>query len=50
MTNEIKRELAAHAPLGRLGMPEDAAALIAFVASQQSAWITGQVIHSRGGL
>jgi 3-oxoacyl-[acyl-carrier protein] reductase len=33
----------------RLGMAEDAARLILFLASAQSDWITGQVIHSRGG-
>jgi 3-oxoacyl-[acyl-carrier protein] reductase len=36
-------------PMGRLGEPEDAARLIAFLASDDAAWITGQVIHSDGG-
>jgi 3-oxoacyl-[acyl-carrier protein] reductase len=50
MTEEIKRELLPRFPLGRLGLPEDAARLIAFLASDAAEWITGQVIHSRGGL
>jgi 3-oxoacyl-[acyl-carrier protein] reductase len=50
MTDEIKRELRSRAPLGRVGTPEDAASLVAFLASPRSGWITGQVIHSRGGL
>ena len=36
-------------PLGRMGQPEDVAALIAFLASPRAAWITGQVHHVNGG-
>lgn len=36
-------------PLGRVGQPGDAARLITFLAGEDSAWITGQVIRSRGG-
>ncbi len=50
MTEEIKRELLPRFPLGRLGLPQDAARLITFLASDAAEWITGQVIHSRGGL
>jgi len=46
---ELKQALLEAAPFGRLGQPEDAARLIAFLASEQAAWITGQIIHSRGG-
>ena len=49
MTEEIRHELLHHFPMGRIGQPEDAARLIAFLASDEAAWITGQVIHSRGG-
>ncbi len=49
MTEEIKRELLARSPMGRLGQPQDAARLVAFLASEAGEWITGQVIHSRGG-
>jgi 3-oxoacyl-[acyl-carrier protein] reductase len=38
------------APMGRVGLPDDAARLIRFLASADAGWITGQVIHSRGGL
>ena len=37
-------------PAGRIGLPEDAARLIRFLASSEAGWITGQVLHSRGGL
>lgn len=36
-------------PAGRVGMPEDAAKLAVFLASEQAGWITGQVIRSNGG-
>ncbi len=45
----LKKTLEEQAPFGRVGLPEDAARLIAFLASEASAWITGQIIHSRGG-
>lgn len=50
MSPEFKAELRAAAPMGRIGQPEDAARLVRFLASPAAAWITGQVIHSRGGL
>ncbi|GHO46741.1 SDR family oxidoreductase [Ktedonospora formicarum] len=50
MSEELKRELLAKAPFGRLGQPEDAARLIAFLASEEARWITGQILHSRGGM
>ena len=49
MTEEIRAAVLARMPMGRLGQPEDAARLIAFLASDDAAWITGQVIHSEGG-
>jgi 3-oxoacyl-[acyl-carrier protein] reductase len=47
---DLKAEWTAKAPMGRLGQPTDAARLIRFLASDEAAWITGQVIHSTGGL
>ncbi|MFA3873266.1 SDR family oxidoreductase [Streptomyces sp. MMCC 100] len=37
-------------PLGRLGSPEEFAALVAFLASDDSRWITGQTVLADGGL
>ncbi len=37
-------------PLGRPGTPQDVAELAAFLASDRSAWLTGQVIHLDGGI
>jgi len=49
MTEEIKKVLLPQFPMGRIGVPEDAAKLITFLASDDSQWITGEIIHSRGG-
>jgi len=49
MTEELKREIITKSPSGRIGQPEDAARLVAFLAGDEGAWITGQVIHSEGG-
>jgi 3-oxoacyl-[acyl-carrier protein] reductase len=47
---EMKAKWSAESPMKRVGMPVDAARLIRFLASEDAGWITGQVIHSRGGL
>jgi len=49
MTKDLEREITPKFSLGRIGQPEDAARLVAFLASDEAAWITGQVIHSEGG-
>ena len=36
--------------MGRIGTPEDAAGLIAFLLSEEAGFITGQTIHVDGGL
>ncbi len=41
--------LAEDTPLGRLGKPEDIAALVSFLASDAASFITGQVVTSDGG-
>jgi 3-oxoacyl-[acyl-carrier protein] reductase len=41
--------LAEETPLGRLGKPEDIAAAVAFLASDEASFITGQVLCSDGG-
>jgi 3-oxoacyl-[acyl-carrier protein] reductase len=46
---ERRREVAAAAPGGRWGEPEDAARLVAWLVSDEASWISGQVIASDGG-
>lgn len=40
---------AASSPFGRIGKPEDIAAVVAFLASHEAAWVTGQSIIANGG-
>jgi 3-oxoacyl-[acyl-carrier protein] reductase len=49
MTPEVEHEAARRTPLGRAGRPEDAAALVSFLLSDDAAFINGQVITSDGG-
>lgn len=49
MPPDVHRTLLSRFTLGRVGLPEDAARLIAFLAGPDAAWITGQILRSRGG-
>ncbi|WP_142829660.1 SDR family oxidoreductase [Planococcus soli] len=49
MTDDIRQHLLPQFPAGRIGQPEDAANIIAFLASEEAQWITGQIINSEGG-
>jgi len=49
MSPEVEHEAAARTPLGRAGQPRDAAALVAFLLSDDGGFINGQLITSDGG-
>ena len=48
--SEIEKQLVAMTPLGRIGTPADIAKVVAFLASEDSAWLTGEVMAASGGL
>ncbi|MGW2029365.1 SDR family oxidoreductase [Streptomyces sp. NPDC001356] len=48
-TGEVHAAVAARFPAGRWGAPDDPARLIAWLATDEAGWITGQVITSEGG-
>ncbi|MDW7730723.1 MAG: SDR family oxidoreductase, partial [Bacillota bacterium] len=47
--DKLKEEIAAATPLGRLGTPDDVAAAVAFFASPDSDYLTGEVMSITGG-
>ncbi len=49
-TEQDKQRFAQMAALGRLGLPEDIADVVAFLASDEARWITGQNLRANGGL
>jgi len=48
--SEGANDLVAHTPLGRAGRPEDIARVAVFLASDASAWMTGEAVFASGGL
>jgi 3-oxoacyl-[acyl-carrier protein] reductase len=45
-----KQELKKHIPLGCFGSPSDVAEAVAFLASEEARYITGQVLNVDGGM
>jgi 3-oxoacyl-[acyl-carrier protein] reductase len=49
MTPRLRKQIAARSPMGRIGRPDDAASVVAFLCSPAAGWITGQIIQCDGG-
>lgn len=50
MTDAARESLTGQIPLGRLGTPEDVAAAVAWLASDEASYVTGTVVNVSGGL
>ena len=50
LPEEVRAKILASVPLGRMGKPEDIAAAVKFLASEDAGYITGQVIAVNGGM
>ena len=50
MTDEAKAKMTGQIPLERLGAPDDVAAAVAYLASEDAAYVTGTVVNVSGGL
>lgn len=48
-SEQMAKSIAAMHPIPRLGTPDDSASLAAFLLSDDSSWITGQILHVDGG-
>lgn len=48
--SDFEKQLVAMTPLNRIGTPADIARVVAFLASDDSAWLTGEIIQASGGL
>ena len=48
--SDFRKQAEAQTPLGRIGQPEEIAPAAVFLASSDSAWITGETLHITGGL
>ena len=47
--SDFEKQMIAQTPLGRLGQPEDIATIAVFLASEDSAWLTGEKLIASGG-
>ncbi len=47
--SDFEKDAVKRTPLGRIGQPQDIASIAAFLASDESMWVNGQVIHAAGG-
>lgn len=48
--SDLETATIAQTPLGRIGRPEDIALAAVFLASDDSAWVTGEIVQASGGL
>lgn len=48
--SDFEKQMVAQTPLGRMGQPEDIAPIAVFLASSDSAWMTGEILLASGGM
>jgi 3-oxoacyl-[acyl-carrier protein] reductase len=47
--SELRQQVEAQTPLGRIGQPDDIAPAVVYLASPDSAWVTGETLYIAGG-
>ncbi len=50
LTEQQRAKLSESIPLGRIGRPDDVAAAVTYLASDEAGWITGATLHVNGGM
>ena len=48
--SDLRKQVEAQTPLGRIGQPQDIAPAAVYLASSDSAWVTGETLYVTGGL
>lgn len=49
LSPEFRRQFLRHVPLGRMGLPREVAAAVVYLAGDEAAYVTGQLLHVSGG-
>lgn len=50
LSEELQKKIVEQTPLGRVGTPQEVAAAVVFLASDEAAYVTGQVVRVNGGM
>jgi len=50
LPEETRKRMSDDIPAGRLGTPDDVAAAVCYLASEEASYVTGQVLHVNGGM
>ncbi len=50
LSDQLKEMISGRIPAGRMGLPEEIAAAVVYLASQEAAYVTGETIHINGGM
>jgi 3-oxoacyl-[acyl-carrier protein] reductase len=50
LSDELKKRMIEGIPTSRMGQPKDVAAAVAYLASDEAAWVTGTTLHVNGGM
>jgi 3-oxoacyl-[acyl-carrier protein] reductase len=48
--SDLEKQFVQKTPLGRVGLPDDVATVVAFLASDDARWVTGSLLQAAGGL
>jgi len=48
--SDFEKSMLQSTPLGRIGLPDDVAKVVAFIASDDAGWVTGSLLQTAGGL
>jgi 3-oxoacyl-[acyl-carrier protein] reductase len=50
LTDEQKAAISTKIPMGKMGVSEDIAAAVTYLASTEAGYVTGQTLHVNGGM